>query len=143
MREILRTREFSNFHFSKGNPQIYPSNDLILRFDVRHGIVMKRYSLIEIIRRGRIDSARDGAFIIDGKEVSLFYFRCEFVAAYIPVIDLSRCYRAGYSPNDYPTSVEWDARILIEQSKAIKCPNIAYHLVGTKKVGGHILTSSY
>jgi glutathione synthase len=29
---------------------------------------------------------------------------------------------------------EWDARLMIERSKAIKCPSISYHLAGTKKV---------
>jgi glutathione synthetase len=29
---------------------------------------------------------------------------------------------------------EWDARLLIEQSLSIKCPTIAYQLVGSKKV---------
>ena len=29
---------------------------------------------------------------------------------------------------------DWDARLLVERSRAIKCPNIAYHLAGTKKV---------
>lgn len=43
-------------------------------------------------------------------------------------------FRAGYGPNDYPTNAEWDARALIEQSYSIKCPNAAYHLVGSKKI---------
>lgn len=43
-------------------------------------------------------------------------------------------YRAGYEPNHYPTQKEWDARYLVEKSKAIKCPTINYHLAGTKKV---------
>ena len=43
-------------------------------------------------------------------------------------------YRSGYSPNDYPSQVEWDARLLIERSLAIKCPNIGYHLAGMKKI---------
>ncbi len=43
-------------------------------------------------------------------------------------------YRAGYTPNDYFGEVEWSARRMLEQSLAIKCPNIAYHLAGTKKV---------
>lgn len=43
-------------------------------------------------------------------------------------------FRAGYTPNDYPTQKEWDGRLLIERSKAIKCPNISYHLAGAKKV---------
>ncbi|KAG5087133.1 hypothetical protein JHK82_054530 [Glycine max] len=29
---------------------------------------------------------------------------------------------------------EWRARLLMEQSSAIKCPTISYHLVGTKKI---------
>ena len=28
----------------------------------------------------------------------------------------------------------WEARLRLERSKAIKCPNVYYHLVGTKKV---------
>ncbi|HFE45608.1 MAG TPA: hypothetical protein ENJ18_08945, partial [Nannocystis exedens] len=43
-------------------------------------------------------------------------------------------FRAGYSPLDHPTPHEWRARETIERSLAIKCPSIAYHLVGTKKV---------
>ena len=34
----------------------------------------------------------------------------------------------------YPTEREWDARLMIERSKAIKSPSIHYHLAGTKKV---------
>ncbi|GKV20594.1 hypothetical protein SLEP1_g30693 [Rubroshorea leprosula] len=29
---------------------------------------------------------------------------------------------------------EWNARLLMEQSSAIKCPSISYHLAGTKKI---------
>jgi len=43
-------------------------------------------------------------------------------------------YRAGYCPEDYPSEKEWEARLLIERSLAIKCPSIAYHLIGTKKM---------
>lgn len=43
-------------------------------------------------------------------------------------------FRAGYTPNDYPSEKEWEGRTTIERSRAIKCPSIAYHLVGTKKV---------
>lgn len=38
------------------------------------------------------------------------------------------------SPNDYNNDGDWNGRTLIENSKAIKCPTIAYHLAGTKKV---------
>uniref|UniRef100_A0A453K115 Glutathione synthetase n=1 Tax=Aegilops tauschii subsp. strangulata TaxID=200361 RepID=A0A453K115_AEGTS len=43
-------------------------------------------------------------------------------------------FRAGYTPNDYPSEAEWSARLLMEQSSAVKCPSISYHLVGTKKI---------
>jgi hypothetical protein len=34
----------------------------------------------------------------------------------------------------YPTEREWDARLMMERSMAIKCPSIQYHLAGTKKI---------
>lgn len=43
-------------------------------------------------------------------------------------------FRAGYSPADYVGRKEWDARLKLERSTAIKSPSIGYHLVGTKKV---------
>eukprot|EP00730_Choanoeca_flexa_P012616 TRINITY_DN444_c0_g1_i1.p1 TRINITY_DN444_c0_g1~~TRINITY_DN444_c0_g1_i1.p1 ORF type:complete len:127 (-),score=33.50 TRINITY_DN444_c0_g1_i1:68-448(-) len=49
-------------------------------------------------------------------------------------VELSVIYfRAGYRPEDLPEEKHWQARILLEQSNAIKCPNAACHLVGTKK----------
>lgn len=43
-------------------------------------------------------------------------------------------FRAGYTPDHYFSELEWDARLMIERSLAIKCPSIQYHLAGTKKV---------
>ncbi|KAG9149803.1 hypothetical protein Leryth_024594 [Lithospermum erythrorhizon] len=43
-------------------------------------------------------------------------------------------FRAGYTPNDYPSESEWKARQLMELSSAVKCPSISYHLAGTKKI---------
>jgi Eukaryotic glutathione synthase len=43
-------------------------------------------------------------------------------------------YRAGYTPDDYPTDIEWSARETIENSLATKCPTIGYQLAGTKKI---------
>ena len=42
-------------------------------------------------------------------------------------------FRAGYAP-EHLDAEDWKTRCLIESSKAIKCPNAAYHLVGMKKV---------
>lgn len=43
-------------------------------------------------------------------------------------------YRAGYTPDDYPSDIEWSAREMIENSLASKCPTIGYQLAGTKKI---------
>jgi len=43
-------------------------------------------------------------------------------------------FRAGYTPDDYPTRAEWDARRSVECSSAIKCPNVFTHLFGAKKI---------
>lgn len=43
-------------------------------------------------------------------------------------------YRSGYQLEAYPSEKEWDVRLLLERSQAIKCPSIHYHLAGTKKV---------
>uniref|UniRef100_A0A8C5PRF4 Glutathione synthetase n=1 Tax=Leptobrachium leishanense TaxID=445787 RepID=A0A8C5PRF4_9ANUR len=51
----------------------------------------------------------------DGHEVAVVYFR------------------TGYVPQDYDEQ-DWEARLLMERSKAVKCPDVATQLVGTKKV---------
>ncbi|KAL6643659.1 hypothetical protein ACP70R_018425 [Stipagrostis hirtigluma subsp. patula] len=73
-----------------------------------------RKTLSQVEAEGQI--LPDGTLLVDGRKVAVVY------------------YRAGYTPNDYPSEAEWNARLLMEQSSAIKCPSIAYHLVGTKKI---------
>ncbi|KAG5437307.1 hypothetical protein PCANB_001100 [Pneumocystis canis] len=43
-------------------------------------------------------------------------------------------FRTGYLPDHYPSSIEWSARLLIEESLAIKCPTIITQLAGIKKI---------
>jgi glutathione synthase len=43
-------------------------------------------------------------------------------------------FRAGYGPEDYVSSTEWQSRRLLEQSLAIKCPTVITQLAGSKKV---------
>ncbi|CEP16611.1 hypothetical protein [Parasitella parasitica] len=80
-----------------------------------HGISLTRLSLEDLATRAQLKDTTK-ALIIDGFEVAVAY------------------YRAGYGPEDYHTQKEWDARLLIERSLAIKCPTVAYQLVGSKKV---------
>ena len=80
-----------------------------------HGVPLRRATLEEVQRQGKLDGDTK-ALRLGADEVSVAYFR------------------AGYTPNDYPTETEWAARLLIERSFAIKCPSIGQHLAGTKKV---------
>lgn len=43
-------------------------------------------------------------------------------------------YRAAYTPDDYKSGTDWDTRVFLEKSKAIKCPSMALQLAGAKKV---------
>jgi glutathione synthetase len=51
----------------------------------------------------------------DSKEIAVVYFRY------------------GYDPTNYNFENAWNTRLLIERSKAIKCPSINFHLSGAKK----------
>ena len=79
-----------------------------------HKVRCFRVTLAEVHLHGKLGSNNE--LIIDAKYVSVVYFR------------------AGYSPDDLPSEKEWSARLLIERSFAIKCPTIAVHLAGCKKV---------
>lgn len=43
-------------------------------------------------------------------------------------------FRAAYTPDDFKSTNDWDALSKIERSLSIKCPSVAQHLSGTKKV---------
>lgn len=42
--------------------------------------------------------------------------------------------RAGYAPSEYKDEAQWNARLQLERSAAIKCPTVLTQLAGTKKV---------
>ena len=85
-----------------------------------HGVRVYRASLAEVPLLATLDGADRRLLYTtplgEVVEVTVVYFR------------------AGYGPDDYPSSLEWTARALIERSRAIKCPTIATQLAGAKKV---------
>lgn len=89
----------------------------------RHGIYSTRRSFAQLHAEASLSSAPTRELFLTSPsspntstEISVVYFR------------------AGYTPSDYPTAVEWDTRTLIERSRAIKCPSVALQLSGAKKV---------
>jgi len=86
-------------------------------FEIRNQcpeVFVIRKTLTDLAERGSL--TEDKRLMIDGKEVAVIYMRC------------------GYHPDQYPTQAEWDARLMMERSLAVKSPSINYHLAGTKKV---------
>lgn len=74
--------------------------------------IRKRFD--DVWTTGTLD--QDKRLYVDGQEVAVVYFR------------------NGYMPQNYISEQAWDARLLIERSLAVKCPDISTHLAGTKKV---------
>jgi len=86
-------------------------------FEIRRqcpDVFVIRKTLTEMASRAEMKE--DKSLWIDGQEVAVIYMRC------------------GYHPDQYPTEKEWEARLMMERSLAIKSPSIHYHLAGTKKV---------
>jgi glutathione synthase len=82
-----------------------------------HGVSVTRATLAEIADEASVDDSTSDAFVsFRGVTHSLVYFR------------------AGYAPSDYPSEKEWHARLLLEQSGAVKSPSAAMQLAGTKKI---------
>ena len=73
-----------------------------------------RRSLTSLSTEAQLDDV--GQLLVAGHVIAVSYFR------------------AGYTPRDYPTPHEWDALLTIERSLSIKCPTVAYHLAGCKRV---------
>ncbi|KAM6458212.1 glutathione synthetase isoform 3-T3 [Liasis olivaceus] len=72
-----------------------------------------RRSFKDVFEKASLDSEKK--LHIDGEEIAVVY------------------YREGYVPRSY-NEQNWEARLLLEKSRAIKCPDIATQLAGTKKV---------
>ena len=81
-----------------------------------HKVPVLRRTLGEVEATGKLQPDTKALILEGDKEISVAYFR------------------SGYTPTDYPTEVQWAGREKIEESLAIKCPSIAYHLVGAKKI---------
>ncbi|KZC07199.1 Glutathione synthetase [Dufourea novaeangliae] len=113
---------------------VYGDNEAVILFvieDVSYNICDQRFHEFEIrkqnpnVRVIRLNLTQLAAtaklgtnkeLIVDNYVVAVVYYRC------------------GYEPGQYHTRNEWEVRLLIERSLAIKCPTIQYHLAGTKKI---------
>ncbi|XP_051907259.1 glutathione synthetase-like isoform X2 [Hippocampus zosterae] len=74
--------------------------------------IRKRFE--DVAEAGNLD--QDKRLFVDCQEVAVVYFR------------------NGYMPQNYGSEQAWEARLMMECSLAVKCPDIGTHLAGTKKV---------
>lgn len=94
----------------------YSFHDGTRSLGVKHHVPVLFRTLQDIGRDGELDV--QGNFLLAGQQIALFYFR------------------AGYGPDSYAIdeTLAWSGRLLAERSTAIKCPDVASQLIGTKKV---------
>lgn len=96
-----------------------------LNFSDQHIIELRVHTIrpdVKFVRRRFIDlpqlvrlGPNKELLLEDSKEIALVYFRY------------------GYDPSNYNFDGSWKLRLLIERSRAIKCPSINFHLSGAKK----------
>ena len=88
--------------------------DILIQYlNQKHGIKVFKASLSDVANKTQLFN---GKLYIGEAEIGLVY------------------YRAGYTDTDYPTDLEWNGRLLLESSDAIKCPDIGSQLAGSKKI---------
>lgn len=80
-----------------------------------HGVRAIRKTFKEAQQAAQINE-ETGVLVVDGLEISVVY------------------YRTGYAPTDYADDADWELRLALEKSLAIKCPTILSQLSGAKKV---------
>ncbi|KAJ8672684.1 hypothetical protein QAD02_003944 [Eretmocerus hayati] len=83
-------------------------------YELNPSIKVIRRTLTELTRVAQLGSSKE--LLVDKLEIAVVY------------------YRTAYQLEAYPSDKEWKVRLLIERSRAIKCPSIQYQLAGTKKV---------
>lgn len=84
-----------------------------VQLQLRTGIKSMRVRFSDVFSQGILDE--NNVLRINGKEIGFVY------------------YRTGYQQEQYKNEDDWQARINLEVSQAVKCPSIDFHLSTFKK----------
>ncbi|AET38355.1 glutathione synthase Ecym_2643 [Eremothecium cymbalariae DBVPG len=123
--EISRTHQ-TIVAFIVQNDERNVFDQRILEYNLfkHHNIKSCRLTLHEIHEKTKTDATSRRLYLnATNQEISVVYFR------------------AGYSPADFSCDQDWENRLSLETSLAIKAPNLLTQLSGTKKIQ-QLLTSS-
>ncbi len=96
-----------------GERNVFDQRAIEYLLEEKYQIPTLRMSLEEIFENGKL---KEGHLQIHGQTIPLVYFR------------------AGYTPDDYVSSLAIKGRELIEFSSAIKVPDLPMQLAGSKKI---------
>lgn len=99
--------------------------DLEFILQQKHGIRVIRRTLLDLATTSKYAG---NEYVYGGRELILPDDIDGIVSAAVVY------YRAGYTPDDYPSLNEWIGRSIVEHSGAVKCPDIFYHIFGAKKI---------
>ncbi|KAJ1865177.1 Glutathione synthetase [Coemansia sp. RSA 989] len=115
---LLKSGEISQYQLPVNESLTSIGDGLAAGFELygqpEHNIKVLRLSFAEIKVKCHVDN--DHRLFVGDSEVAVAY------------------YRSGYAPTDFPSEIEWDGRWLVERSRAIAVPSLAYHLAGCKKI---------
>lgn len=128
------------FIVQPGEMNAYDQQWVQTRLWTEHGVRAVRLTLREIAERGELRSVSRPASSPDGASSpappsSALSSSSAVRQLYVDDGLISVAYfRSGYTPEDHPSELEWSARLLIERSDAVKCPDVTLHLAGAKKI---------
>ncbi|BEI80105.1 hypothetical protein CcaverHIS002_0106340 [Cutaneotrichosporon cavernicola] len=108
------------FVVQEGERNVFDQRALEYQLLKRHRVKSVRLTFAQVAQRGQLDDDK------------VFWLDCPLRGEQLEVALVY--YRAAYTPADYMSSAEWDTRVLLERSTAIKCPSMALQLAGAKKV---------
>ncbi|SCU82041.1 LAFA_0C08724g1_1 [Lachancea sp. 'fantastica'] len=115
--ETTETHTLVAFIVQRGERNVFDQRVLEYELFQKHGIKSVRLTIHEIDTKTRIDATTKRLYFkATGEEISLVYFR------------------AGYSPQDFTCAQDWENRLALETSYAIKAPNLLTQLAGVKKI---------
>ncbi|KAG8963865.1 hypothetical protein FRC03_002484 [Tulasnella sp. 419] len=109
------------FVVQEGERNVFDQRLLEYELVDKYGITVIRHTLGELSEYVSVDSNKQILTVTSPTRASFL----EVSVVY---------YRAGYTPDDYPTPEYYETRFNIERSRAIKCPTIALQLAGGKKI---------
>ena len=111
---------------------------LLLELLERHGVLSIRRTLTQLHATMRLEHATLGDYSSDRstatRHAAAVQPRPPFAVVEDKFVVAVAYFRSTYVPADFPNEGAWHTRGAIEESNAVKCPSIPYHLMTFKKM---------